>query len=456
MRRYIIVGSGAAGVAGAEAIRQKDPQGSIQIVTSDPYGFYSRPGLAYYLAKELPEDGLYPYRDSYYRQLNLHFVNEKAARINPAEHVLHLRGGRILPYDRLLIATGATASPPDVPGADLEGVVKLDNMEDARRIIKLARGATSAVVVGGGITALEIVEGLAARGVRTHYFLRGDRYWSSVLDETESKIVEDRLEENGVTLHFQTRVAEILNNKNRLAGVRNDDGRVVACQILAFAIGIRPNKELAAACGLAVKRGILVDDHQQTSDPDIFAAGDVAQVIDPEHPEGLLESLWNPARQQGQVAGINMTGESIPLRRPIAINVTRLAGLVTTIIGQVGEGGEKARNDRDLNTIMRGDSEEWREVPNAVVAQTRGGSDRLRLYIGDNLIIGALLMGNQTLSRPLQNLIERRVSIRELRPRLLQPNAPLSELIQRLWQASPARPNRNVPVDFKRYATKIT
>jgi nitrite reductase (NADH) large subunit len=452
LRNYIIVGSGAAGLTAAETIRKNDPQGSLQIITSDPFGFYSRPGLAYYLANELPEDGLYPYREGDYHRLGLNFVKEKAARINPAEHTLHLSGGRTLHYDRLLIATGATASPPDVPGADLEGVVKLDNMEDTRRIIKLTRRATSAVVVGGGITALEIVEGLAARGVRTHYFLRGDRYWSSVLDETESKIVEERLKEDGVILHYHTRVAEILKDRNRLAGVRTEDGDVVASQLLAFAIGIRPNKELAAACGLAVKRGIQVDDHQQTSDPDIFAAGDVAQVIDAEHPEGLLESLWNPAHQQGQVAGANMSGETMALHRSTAINVTRLAGLVTTIIGQVGEGSEKAARDRDLNAIMRGDSEEWRQLPNAVVAQTHGGSDRLRLYIGENAILGALVMGDQALSRPLQNLIERRVGIRELRPRLLQPNAPLSELIQSLWQATPARPARNLPLKFKPYA----
>ncbi len=456
MTRYIIIGSGAAGLTAAETIRQNDPQASIQIVTSDPYGYYSRPGLAYYLAKELPEDGLYPYREAYFREQRLNFVKEKALRINPADHTLHLSGGRTLTYDRLLLATGATSSPPDVPGADLEGVVKLDNLEDAKKIVRLARRATSAIVVGGGITALEMVEGLAAQGVRTHYFLRGDRYWSSVLDEIESKIVEERLKEDGIVLHFQTRVAEILRDKGRLAGVRLEDGKVVACQVLGFAIGIRPNKELAAACGLAVKRGILVDEHLQTSEPDIFAAGDVAQVIDPEHPDGLLESLWNPARQQGQVAGSNMSGEALSLRQPVAINVTRLAGLVTTIIGRVGDGREKARDDRDLSAINRGDSEVWREVPNAVVAESRGGSERLRLYIGDHTILGALLMGDQALSRPLQNLIEHQVNIRELRPRFLRPGAPLRDLIQELWQSTPARPKTNISLPFTTYAAKIS
>ncbi len=437
MNKFVIIGSGAAGLSAAEAIRKHEPRASIQIITEDPYGYYSRPGLAYYLAKEVPLEALYPYTENYYRKLDLHFMKEHVSRINPAEHVLHLAGGRILPYDRLLISTGATASKPDTPGMDLEGVVTLDSMEDTLNIIKLARKATNAVVIGGGITALELVEGFTAQGIKTHYFLRGDRYWNVVLDETESRMVEERLKEDGVILHFNTRATEILGKKNKVEGVRTDDGVITPCQIVGVAIGIRPHKDLAQNSGLAVKRGVLVNDHQMTSDPDIFSAGDVAQVIDNEHPDGLLESLWNPAQLQGTVAGLNMAGINTPLCRPIAVNVTRLAGLVTTIIGQVGEAEEKGKKDRDINSIMRGDSEEWREIANAVVAETHGGHNRLRLYIGERSIAGALVMGDQSLSRPLQNLIERQVNIRDLRPRLLEPDAHLKEIILNFWNSLP-------------------
>ena len=118
-----------------------------------------------------------------------------------------------LSYDRLLIAVGAQALPLDVPGSKLEGVLKLDHMEDAKRILKFARRGKTAVVVGGGITALELVEGLISRGVKVHYLLRGDRYWSNVLDEHESKIVEQRLVEEGVKLHHHAEVIEITGKK---------------------------------------------------------------------------------------------------------------------------------------------------------------------------------------------------------------------------------------------------
>jgi NAD(P)H-nitrite reductase large subunit len=336
---------------------------------------------------------------------------------------------------------------------NLEGVVTLDSLEDTLNIVKLARHASSAVVIGGGITALELVEGFTALGVKTHYFLRGDRYWNVVLDKTESRMVEERLKEDGVVLHFNTRATEIIGKKNKVEGVRTDDGKVTPCQIVGVAIGIRPHKELAQNSGLTVKRGVLVNDHLMTNDPDIFSAGDVAQVVDPDHPEGLLESLWNPAQMQGTVAGLNMVGITTPLCRPIAVNVTRLAGLVTTIIGQVGEAEEKGKTDRDrdINSIMRGDSEEWREVANAVVAETHGGHNRLRLYIGERTIAGALVMGDQSLSRPLQNLIERQINIRDLRPRLVAPDAPIKEIIFDFWNSLPRLRN---PVNS--YAAKVT
>jgi NAD(P)H-nitrite reductase large subunit len=316
--------------------------------------------------------------------------------------------------------------------------------------MKLAKRASSAVVIGGGITALELVEGFRALGLRTHYFLRGDRYWSNVLDETESRLVEERLKEDGIAVHFNTRATELVGKKNRVEAVRTEDGKLLPCQLVGIAIGIRPRKDLSQISGIGVKRGVLVDEHQATDQADIFAAGDVAQVMDPEHPDGLLESLWNPARLQGSVAGLNMAGITTPLCRPTAVNVTRLAGLVTTIIGQVGDGEEKGKKDRDTTSIMRGDSEEWQEIPNAVVAETRGGHNRLRLYIGERTIIGALLMGDQSLSRPLQNLIERQINIGDLRPKLLEPGAHIKELLTDHWNSLPYLRSPNTS-----YAPKI-
>ncbi len=428
MTRYLIIGVGVAAVAAAESIRSADSSGEITLIGHDPHGFYSRPGLAYYLTGELPESQLFPYPPQQFQKLRLHVRRRRVTRLLPDTQEIELDDRARLPYDRLLLATGARATPPGVPGADLTGVVKLDHLDDARRIIGLARRAKRAIVVGGGITALEIVEGLAAQRVQVHYLLRGERYWGNVLDETESRIVEHRLRNEGVHLHYHTEVAEILGKNGKVIGVRTRDGRSLPCDLLAFAIGVRPRIELAQQAGIACDKGILTDETLRTNLPNIFAAGDCAQVHDPVSKRSVIDSLWGAAREQGHAAGLNMAGQAAPYQRPIPFNVTRLAGLTTTIIGAVGGG-----RDEDVLGIVRGDSETWRTLPDAIIAQTGFEVNRLRLMVGQSHILGAVIMGDQTLSFPLQALIRQQADISPIRAQLLTPNAPLADLLIQYW-----------------------
>jgi nitrite reductase (NADH) large subunit len=428
MTRYVIIGTGVAGIAAAQAIRGRDRSGEIVMVGDDPHGFYSRPGLAYLLTDEIPEKQLYVFSQADWKALGIRFINAQATRLVPQQHRLELDKAGALTYDHLLLATGAQAARLRVPGAGLQGVVKLDHFEDARQILALARRAHSAVVVGGGITSLELAEGLAARKVKVHYFMRGDRYWSNVLDEVESRLVEARLEHEGIRLHFHTELAEVLGKHDRVTGVRTTAGEIVACQMVAVAVGVLPRLELAREAGLEIGRGILVDENLQTSISDIYAAGDVAQVYDPMTGQAVLDSLWGPARAQGYQAGWNMSGSSKAYRKPAAYNVTRLVGVMTTIIGSVGGG-----RDDDLLAIARGDSETWRSLPNAIAKEFDENINHLRLLVGERTLVGALLMGDQKLSIPLQELISGQVEITPIRQALLQPGAPLGRLVLDFW-----------------------
>ncbi len=426
--KYVIIGSGVAGVAAAEAIRSQNTAGEIVLIGDDPHGYYSRPGLAYYLSSELPDKQLFSHTKEDFRKLHLHRIKGQVTQINPVQHQIEVTPNGRLHYDRLLLAVGSTAVRLKTPGADLKGVVKLDHLEDARQIVKLARKAKTAVVIGGGITALELVEGLTARGVKVHYFLRGDRYWKNVLDEEESRIILQHLQDDGVKIHLHTEDVEILGKKGRVVGVRTKDGRTIKCGMVAFAIGIRPRIELAQAAGLKVDRGVLVNRYLQTSAKDIYAAGDVAQVYDPLSGQFVLDSLWGPAREQGRTAGLNMTGQQTTYVKSAPFNVTRLAGLTTTIIGTVGHG-----QDEDLVGIARGDSETWRQMPDALIAQSGFDVNRLRLMIGEKRLLGAIVMGDQTLSTPLQKMITDGVDITSIRANLLQSDAPIADIIADYW-----------------------
>jgi len=428
MDTYLIIGMGPAGIAAGEAIRSQDPNAKIILICAEPEGFYSRPGLAYYLTGELPEKVLYPFTDADFRRLKFQRVFGRVDDIYTQEHQVKLHDGTIYRYDRLLIATGARARKVNAPGSSLRGVIMLETLKKTRHIVKLARRARTAVVIGGGITALELVEGLTARGVKTHYFLRRNRYWANVLDEAESRIIERRLQEDGVRIHYHTELAEISGKWKKVAGVVTKKGERIKCQLVAVAIGIIPRIGLARKAGLATDRGILVNEFLETSSPDVFAAGDVAQVYDPLTGQAVVNSLWGPAREQGHIAGLNMAGNTTPYHKGTFFNVTRLAGLTTTIIGTVGRGV-----DEDLVGIARGDSETWRTLPDAIAAQANFDVNHLRIMVGKDHLIGAIVMGDQTLSRPLRQMIEHKAVIRPIRDDLLQAKENLGTLIADFW-----------------------
>lgn len=428
MTRHVIIGTGVSGMAAASTLRAADQAAEITLVGEDPHGFYSRPGLAYYLTDELPEKQLYIYSKKDWQEMNVHYLRAQATRLDPAQHRLNLGPAGALTYDRLLIATGSTAVRLKTPGTDLQGIVKLDDFQDARNILALSKHAKSAVVIGGGVIAIELVEGLLVQGAQVHYFLRGDRYWSNVLDEKESRFIERRLAEHGVTLHYQTGDAEFIGKRGRVYAVRTKSGETIRCDIVAVGIGVRPRLELAQAAGLTTDRGILTDEYLQTSAADVFASGDVAQVRDPHTGVASLDMLWNPARQQGRFAALNMAGQRTAYRLPAATNVLRLAGVMTTIIGAVGSG-----EDDDLVSVARGSSETWRQLPNTIAAESGSEVSHLRLMVGERTLVGAVVMGEQKLSLPLQEMISVQTDISSIRAQLLQPRAPLGEIVMDFW-----------------------
>jgi NAD(P)H-nitrite reductase large subunit len=294
--------------------------------------------------------------------------------------------------------------------------------------LSLARRGRTAIVIGGGITALELTEGLLARGMNVHYLLRGSRYWTSVLDEQESHVVEARLQAEGVELHFRSEVIEIIGRSGKVVGVRLLNGKTMKCDLLAYAVGIQARIDLAKNSSLACDKGILVNERLQTNDPDIYAAGDVAQVYDPLSGRSVLDSLWSPAREQGFAAGLNMTGQNKTYIKTLPFNVTRLAGLTTTILGMVGTG-----HDDDVVGIARGDSETWRQLPDAIVTQGGFEVNRVRLIVGQKHLLGAVVMGDQKLSMPLQRLIGDKVNITSIRDLLLAKDAKIADVILDFW-----------------------
>lgn len=441
--RYLIIGAGPAGVYAAEAIRQMDSRGEIAILTDEPYPFYSRPGIAYLLIDMVSAEQLIARRPDHWEHLRINLmIGARAERILPAEQCVLLDDGCLLPYDRLLIATGAGAvSPLSFPGGDLDGVITFDTLEDARNLLQRIRTARQAVVVGGGITAIEVVEGLAHHGVETHYLLRKDTLWSSLLNRTESGIIERQIVAHGVRLHFNEEIAAIEGQKGRVRGVLLKSGKRIPADIVGVCIGVRPKLALIREMGIAVDRGIVVDEYLRTSIPNIYAAGDCAQIYDRWSGEHRLDSLWPSAVESGHMAGINMAGGEMPYIKRVPFNAALLFGVHLTAIGQVGadrheEPEAKETEEEELAFISRGSSEVWTASPGGgyVSAWAQNGPSTQRLILRGNRIVGALLLGNQDLADPLRDLIEYQVDISSERATILSGSTRLEDAVYKAWQ----------------------
>jgi len=428
MTRYSIIGTGIAGFAAAETLRTLDASAEILLISDDPYGFYSRPGLAYYLTGEIPEKQLFLFSKNGRLALDIQHIKARVTRLDPTAHTLDTDSAGSFTYGRLLLACGASAVPLDIPGANLRGMVKLDNLEDTKQILSLVRHTKTAVVVGGGVVAVELVEGLLAQGIKVHYFLRGDWFWSNVLGESEARMVERHLSHAEVTIHHNTEIAEILGKGGKVTGVHTTKGTVINCDMVAVGIGVKAHMELAQTAGLKTDRGILADEYLQTSDPDIFAAGDVAQIFDPVTGHSSLDNLWYPGRKQGRIAAMNMAGQKQIYRRTVSVNVLLLAGVMTTIIGAIG-----SKREVGLAYTTRGSSESWQQLPDTIVSENGTDISHLRLMVGEEKLLGALVMGDQKISAPLREMINTQVDITPIRSQLLKSDAQLGQSVMDYW-----------------------
>lgn len=435
--RYVIVGNGAAGVSAAETIRELDGAGSIVIVAAEHTPMYSRPGLAYVATGDVPPRQVVAHTYDWYAQMGITLVFARAARLDTDAHMLFLEGGKVVPYDRLLIATGARAVTPDYPGIDLDGVVYLDTLEGTRRLLRTARRGRRAVVIGGGITALEMVEGLAAHKLETHYLLRRDRLWDRVFNSAEGDLLADRMRHHGVIIHPNTEITAVEGNwRGRVAAVKLADGGSMRCDVLGVAIGVRPQLDLVRNTPLAVDRGILVDEHLQSSVADVFAAGDCAQVYDRWSNRHLLDILWPSAVAEGQAAGRNMAGYPTPYVKGTPFNACLLFGLHITAIGQVNPDPGDGDGIAQAQHWSRGSSEVWFTFPRHYrSAWVPGNHNSLRLVLDDTRLVGALIVGDQTLADPLRDLVEWEADASPLLPHLEGDRSQLTARVLALWRA---------------------
>ncbi|TAM01278.1 MAG: pyridine nucleotide-disulfide oxidoreductase [Paraburkholderia sp.] len=304
-QKIVIVGAGAAGFAAAERLRRLGYAGSLTMLSDDDAAPVDRPNLSKdYLAGSAPEDWVWLRDDAFYADQRIDLrLKANAVRLDVAAQEVELADGSRVPYDRLLLATGAEAIRLPIPGMDLPHVYTLRSLADSRAIIARAASARRVVVIGASFIGLEVAASLRTRGLEVHVVAPERRPMERVLGPEMGDFVRQLHEEHGVVFHLENTVDAIDAQRVSLKA-----GGSVEADLVVAGVGVRPRLTLAEQAGLAINRGVVVDACLQTSVPGIFAAGDIARWPDPHSGADIRVEHWVVAQRQGQTAAMNLIG----------------------------------------------------------------------------------------------------------------------------------------------------
>ncbi|MCW2811999.1 MAG: putative ferredoxin reductase [Friedmanniella sp.] len=314
----LIVGAGLTGAIAAETLREQGFGGPITLVGAETHHPYERPPLSKaYLQGQADRESLFVHPDHWYadHQVELR-LGTRATALHLDSHTVTTAEGTRLRYDRLLLATGSTPRRLAIPGADLDRIRYLRRLEDSDQIRADLQAARRVVVVGAGWIGLETAAAARSAGLAVTVLEAADLPLVRVLGPEPAQLFADLHRRHGVDLRCGVQVTGFTGQGGVVTGVQLRDGDLVPADLVLVGVGITPNVELAREAGLELTNGISVDEHLRTSDPDVYAAGDVADTWHPELGERLRVEHWANASRQGAVAARSMLGQQATDTQP--------------------------------------------------------------------------------------------------------------------------------------------
>ena len=348
---YVILGAGPAGVTAAETLRKADPTAEITMIGGEAEPPYSRMAIPYLLSKDIEEQGTYLRQtDGHYDAKAIKYIQGRAGGIDAKGKRVHLGDGQSVSYGKLLIATGASPIHPPIPGLYNDGVHNCWTLEDARNIANTVSEGDPVVLMGAGFIGSIILEALVKMGVTLTVVEMGDRMVPRMMDENAGNMIKLWSQSKGVNVVTSTRINEVVKADNGLK-VKLSNGSELDAKLLVVAAGVSPNTTFLVGSGVQADYGINIDQFMQTTAPDIYAAGDVAQGIDLSTGKPDVLAIQPVAVEHGRIAALNMAGQPTPHRGSLNMNVLDTLGLISSSFGAwMGvEGGETAYHIDDKN-----------------------------------------------------------------------------------------------------------
>jgi len=364
MADYLIVGNGVAGTTAAENIRKLDPKGDITMVTDEDFPFYYRIRLNEYISGDLTEQGLLARKKGWFEEHEIDLrPMTRIAGADPLEKIVITEDNQRHSYGSLLLATGSHSFIPPIKGNETRGVFSLRNIQDARVISVWANEVENVALIGGGLLGLEAGNALRKLGKKVTVVEFFPRLLPRQLDPEGAGMLQRIMENMGFSFRLGAKTQKI-EGKGRVGGVLLEGGETLAAGMVVISAGVRPNMELAEPLGLDKDKGIRVDERMQTSQPFIYAAGDVAEF------KGMPYGIWPAAMEQGKIAGANMAGGDMIYHGTTMANTLKVVGVDLGSAGNID-----ADNEFESKTV-------------------RGEDIYKKIVLSDNKVIGCIMLGD--------------------------------------------------------------
>lgn len=334
--RIVILGNGISGITAARFIRKQSEQ-EITVVSAESDHFFSRTALMYIYMGHMQLRDTQPYEPAFWEKNRIQLRRAWIENIDFNRKQLFPSEGDPIPYDKLILAVGSVPNKFGWPGQDLDRVHGLYTLQDLSAMERASQaGIERAVIVGGGLIGIEMAEMFHSRQIPVTMLVREASYWDHVLPPEESQMVNREIREHGIDLRLETELREIQDDgQGGVAAVVTNSGERIDCQYVGLTAGVRPNIDFLKDSPLDTEKGILVDNYLRTNIPDVYAAGDCAQLRSPRPGRKPIEAIWYTGRMMGEVVAYNICGQAIPYHPGIWFNSAKFFNIEYQVYGEV-------------------------------------------------------------------------------------------------------------------------
>jgi len=347
MKRYLIIGNGVAGTSAAEQIRKHDNNGDITIISDEKYPFYYRIRLNEYISGDIDKNALTGKKAEWYAEQKIQLITGvRVTGADPAKQYIITDSGQKYFYDFLLIATGSRSFVPPIQGVNKEGVFTLRTLNDAGRIVSFCEKIDKVVLIGGGLLGVETGNALRKKGKQVTVVEFFPRLLPKQLDTRGAERLKKIMENMGFSFRLGATTKKITGT-NEVESVMLENEESIPADMVIMSAGVRPNLELGQLLGLSCNKGIIVDSALKTSNPTIFAAGDVAEF------ENVLYGIWPAAMQQGGTAGTNMAGGAMAYQGSVMANKLKVIGIDLASAGEIDVENRFTSKIEETDTVYR-------------------------------------------------------------------------------------------------------